>query len=156
MGLVSGWLGLCQNEMSASKGSVLLGCINRSTVARKREAEVLFGSEFTWLCPKTEISLKGFGRTRAYSLIRRMRGNSRCSLFVQSRERWSVCYEQTLDLETNRTAVSETDTYSRGSSQSRKRTHVSCISCFGRGFLICVPSGKPQLVIRGERVKTMT
>lgn len=87
-GLGSGRLRLCQNEMSASKASVLLGCINRSTVARKTEAQVLFGSEFTWLCPKTEIRLKGFGRTRAYSLIRCLRGNSHCSLFVQSRERW--------------------------------------------------------------------
>lgn len=105
--LGSGRLGLCQNEMSASKGSVLLGCINRNTVARKREVQVLFDSEFTWLCSKTEINLKGFGQTRAYSLIRCMRGNLHCSLFVQSMqaERWSVCYVQTLDLETNRTVV---------------------------------------------------
>ena len=35
--------------------------------------------------------------------------------------------------------------YSRGSSQSRDQTHISCISCIGRRiFFTTVPPGKPQ------------
>ena len=50
-----GRLGLCHSDLSTSKENVLLGCINRSTVARMREVKVLIDSEFVWLCPKRTL-----------------------------------------------------------------------------------------------------
>lgn len=67
MGFDPGRLGLCPSDVSASKKNVLLGCINRSTIARLREGEDLSDSDFIWLCPKTDIDLKDFGQNRAHS-----------------------------------------------------------------------------------------
>lgn len=39
MGFDPGRLGLCPSDVSSSKKNVLLGCINRSTVARMREVK---------------------------------------------------------------------------------------------------------------------
>lgn len=67
MGFDPGRLGLCPSDVSTSKQNVLLGCINRSTVARMREVEVPSDFEFLWLCPKTDIDLKDLGQTGARS-----------------------------------------------------------------------------------------
>lgn len=67
VGFDSGRLGLCPSDVSTSKKNVLLGYINRSTIVRMREGDVLSDSELFWLCPKTDIDLKDFRQTGTHS-----------------------------------------------------------------------------------------
>lgn len=65
MGSGPGRLGLCHSDVSTSKENVLLGCIDRSTVARMRckSCLVLSSSGFA----KTDINFKNFRQTGTHS-----------------------------------------------------------------------------------------